>query len=138
MKNILLLVVSLPSLALSFVAIPSSRLAFSTGISKNVQWLLRSKLVNEDEVIDAAEAIFIRIADQIINLEVRTVREVFHEYIIETEIQGQLVELLTPEGLIEGIKNLGITDLSEKEVKYLLRVLTKPELEGAIVLRELL
>ncbi|GFH51693.1 hypothetical protein CTEN210_08169 [Chaetoceros tenuissimus] len=51
MKNILLLVVSLPSLALSFVAISSSRLAFSTGISKNAPWLLRSKLVNEDAVI---------------------------------------------------------------------------------------
>lgn len=41
-------------------------------------------------------------------------------------------------GLIEGIKSLGINDLTEKEVKYLLRVLTKPELDGAIVMHELL
>jgi len=43
-----------------------------------------------------------------------------------------------PEGLIEGIKQLGVDDLSEKEVKYLLRVLTKPQLDGAIVMAELL
>lgn len=48
------------------------------------------------------------------------------------------MELLAPDGLIDGIKSLGITDLSEKDIKYLLRVLTKPELDGAIVMHELL
>ena len=48
------------------------------------------------------------------------------------------MELLTPQGLIDGIKRLGIDNLSDKEVQYLLRVLTKPELEGAIVMQELL
>lgn len=57
---------------------------------------------------------------------------------LQTEIEGQVVELLAPEGLIDGIKSLGITDLSEKDIKYLLRVLTKPELDGAIVMHELL
>ena len=57
---------------------------------------------------------------------------------LQTEIEGQIVELLAPEGLIDGIKSLGITDLSEKDIKYLLRVLTKPELDGAIVMHELL
>ena len=46
--------------------------------------------------------------------------------------------MLTPQGLIDGIKNLGIEDLNDKEMQYLLRVLTKPELEGAIVMQELL
>ena len=41
-------------------------------------------------------------------------------------------------GLLKGIESLGIDDLSEKESKYLLRVLTKPELDGAIVVPELL
>ena len=45
-----------------------------------------------------------------------------------------MLELLTPQGLIDGIKNLGIDDLNDKEMQYLLRVLTKPELEGAIVM----
>lgn len=57
---------------------------------------------------------------------------------LQTEIEGQIVELLAPDGLIDGIKSLGITDLSEKDIKYLLRVLTKPELDGAIVMHELL
>ena len=41
-------------------------------------------------------------------------------------------------GLLEGIKVLGINDLSEKEIAYLLRVLTKPELDSAIVMPEFL
>lgn len=51
---------------------------------------------------------------------------------------GTPVELLSPVGLLEGIKELGIDDLEEKEVSYLLRVLTKPELDGAILVEELL
>jgi len=41
-------------------------------------------------------------------------------------------------GLLEGIKELGITDLTEQEVDYLLKVLSKPELDGAILMQELL
>lgn len=49
-----------------------------------------------------------------------------------------MTDLLSPIGLLEGIKALGIDDLTEKEVAYLLRVLTKPEYDGAIVMEELL
>ena len=94
--------------------------------------------MNEDEVIDVAERIFIKIAEQIIARELKTVREVFADYIVEMDFEGQIVELLEPEGLINGIKGLGINDLTQLDQKYLLRVLTKPELEGAIVLDELL
>ena len=47
-------------------------------------------------------------------------------------------ELLSPIGLLEGIKSLGIDDLEERDVAFLLRVLTKPELDGAILVEELL
>jgi len=43
-----------------------------------------------------------------------------------------------PQGLLTGIKRIGIDDLTPKEVKYLLRVLTKPEIDSAIVFQELL
>ena len=43
-----------------------------------------------------------------------------------------------PEGLIEGIRSIGIDDLTQREIKCLLRVLTKPEIDNAIVLDELL
>ena len=43
-----------------------------------------------------------------------------------------------PESLIHGIKSIGIDDLSTKEIKFLLRVLTKPEIENEIVFQELL
>lgn len=39
---------------------------------------------------------------------------------------------------MEGIKELGITELEEVEVACLMRVLTKADLENAILLRELI
>jgi hypothetical protein len=51
---------------------------------------------------------------------------------------GTAIELLSPIGFLEGIKDLGITDLEEVEVACLMRVLTKPDLDNAILLRELI
>jgi hypothetical protein len=48
------------------------------------------------------------------------------------------LELLSPIGFLEGIKDIGITDLEEVEVACLMRVLTKADLENAILLRELI
>jgi hypothetical protein len=41
-------------------------------------------------------------------------------------------------GFLEGIKELGLDDLRQIEVTYLLKVLSKSELDGAIMLDELL
>jgi hypothetical protein len=46
--------------------------------------------------------------------------------------------LLSPIGFLEGIKELGVTDLEEVEVACLMRVLTKPNLENAILVKELI
>jgi hypothetical protein len=48
------------------------------------------------------------------------------------------LELLSPIGFLEGVKELGVTDLEEVEVACLMRVLTKADLENAILLRELI
>lgn len=48
------------------------------------------------------------------------------------------LELLSPIGFLEGIKELGVVDLEEVEVACLMRVLTKPNLENAILLKELI
>ena len=99
---------------------------------------VEEEVVDEDEVIDVAERVFFRIADQLTKQGQASMRALFKEHIFETEVQGQMLELLTPDGLLDGIKALGITDLTEKDSRYLLRVLTKPELEGTIVVQELL
>jgi hypothetical protein len=49
-----------------------------------------------------------------------------------------VLELLSPIGFLEGIKELGIVDLEEIEVACLMRVLTKPNLENAILVKELI
>lgn len=85
-----------------------------------------------------AEGLFVRIAEQIIKLEIQSIKDVFSPHIFETEYKGEVIEQLSPMGLLKGIESLGIDNLTEKETKYLLRVLTKPELDGAIVVQELL
>jgi len=55
-------------------------------------------------------------------------------YVSLAEIDGEPFELLSPEGLIEGMQDLGIQDLEDNEINYLLKVLQKPELEGAILM----
>ena len=64
-------------------------------------------------------------------------RGAFNNFIIKEEVEGTSLELLSPIGFLEGIKDLGIVDLEEVEVACLMRVLTKPNLENAILLKEL-
>jgi hypothetical protein len=44
---------------------------------------------------------------------------------------------MSPMGFLEGVKQLGIKDLTERDVTCLMRILTKPDLENAILLQEL-
>jgi len=66
------------------------------------------------------------------------VRTAFKEHIFPVEVSGEELELISPMGFLEGVKQLGIDDLKELEVTYLLKVLSKSELDGAIMLEELL
>lgn len=65
-------------------------------------------------------------------------RDVFLPYIVEADIDGDMYELLSPYDLLQGIKDLGIEDLQKIEITYLMKVLSKPELNGNILLLELL
>lgn len=80
-------------------------------------------------MIDCAEKIFIRIADEIIKQQV-SIRDVWQQHIAFADIDGEEYELLSPEGLVAGMEALQIDDLSEQEITYLLKVLCKPELEN--------
>jgi hypothetical protein len=71
--------------------------------------------VDEDEMIDVAEKIFIRIAEEIIQQKT-SVRAIFQSNIFDADIDGEQYELLSPMGLLEGIKSLNIDDLQEIEV----------------------
>lgn len=88
-------------------------------------------------MLDVAERCFVRIAEAIIKSG-QSVRESFNNFVIKEKLEDQVIELLSPIGFLEGVKDLGITDLEELEVACLMRVLTKPELENAIMLKELI
>jgi hypothetical protein len=45
---------------------------------------------------------------------------------------------MNPIAFLEGVKEVGMVDLTEMEAACLLRVLTKPELDNAIILNELI
>ena len=93
--------------------------------------------IDEEEMLDIAERCFVRIADAILNSGI-SVRQAFSPFIIREEFEGDALELLSPIGFLEGVKEIGVTDLEEVEVACLMRVLTKADLENAILLRELI
>ena len=93
--------------------------------------------IDEEEMLDIAERCFMRIAEAILENSV-TVRQAFAPFIIREDFEGETLELLSPIGFLEGVKELGVTDLEEVEVACLMRVLTKADLENAILVRELI
>ena len=88
-------------------------------------------------MLDVAEKCFVKIAEGIL-AKGYSVRQTFKNYIIKEDLGEEEIELLSPIGFLEGIKELGIVDLEEIEVACLMRVLTKPELENAIIMKELI
>lgn len=66
---------------------------------------------DEDEMIDVAEKIFVLMAQKMVENSVKSVRSVFKPYIFEADIDGEIYELLSPQDLLQGIKDLGIEDL---------------------------
>ncbi|CDW75040.1 UNKNOWN [Stylonychia lemnae] len=93
--------------------------------------------INEEQMLDVAERCFVRIAEAIIKAGL-SVRDSFANFLIVERIEDQVIELLSPIGFLEGVKDLGITDLEELEVACLMRVLTKEKLDNAIMLKELI
>ena len=60
----------------------------------------------------------------------------WNQYIFPADIDGEEYELLAPEGLVDGMRDLGLNDISEMDLQCLLKVLSKPELDGAILMQE--
>ncbi len=88
-------------------------------------------------MLDIAEHCFIRLAELMLSRS-RSVRGLFTRYSVPEQFpDGSILELMSPIAFLEGLKELGMDDLSEMEAACLLRVLTKPELESAIILNEL-
>ena len=95
-----------------------------------------AKKFDEEHMLDVSEAIFMKMAD-LLQAKGRTVRGIFTKYSVPEVFPDRTVlELLSPGGFIEGIKETGIDDLQEFEVACLMRVLAKPELDNAVILNE--
>ena len=59
-------------------------------------------------------------------------------HIFVAEIDGDAYELIPLQGLIKALAELGLADLQPVEVNHLLKVLSKPDLDGAILMQEFL
>ena len=94
------------------------------------------KMFEEEKMLDIAEHCFIRIAD-LLHLHHKTVKQVFLKYSQPEKFKdGQVLELLSPRGFLEGVKDIGFDDVSEMEAACLMRVLSKQELDNQIILNE--
>ena len=76
-------------------------------------------------MLDVAEKCFVRIAQELIKRG-QSVKSAFKNYVIEEQVEDTPIELMSPIGFLEGVKEIGITDLEEIEVACLMRVLAKP------------
>lgn len=96
-----------------------------------------AKGIDEEEMLDIAEHCLIRMAETMLMKNI-TVRQIFTKYSVPEQFpDGTVLELMSPMAFLEAIKELGMEDLTELEATCLLRVLTKPELDSAIILNEL-
>lgn len=88
-------------------------------------------------MINVAEQIFVRLANEIRSQNI-TVRQLLQRHIFLAEIDGDAYELIPPQGLIEAFADMGMSDMKPIEMNCLLKVLSKPELDGAILMGEFL
>lgn len=78
-------------------------------------------------------------AEQILARKVESIRSIFSKSLAQTSFDsGEKVLAMTAEGFIKGLQSLGIDDLSQLERDCVLKVLTKPDLNGQISFPELL
>lgn len=49
---------------------------------------------------------------------------------------GTVLELVPPRAFLEGVREVGFEDVTEMEIACLMKVLAKPELDGAVILNE--
>ena len=97
----------------------------------------RASTFDEEQMLDIAEACFIRMAELMLQRG-RTVRGIFTKYSVPEIFPDRTVlELLNPISFLEGVREAGLEDLQEMEAACLMRVLSKPELDNAIILNEL-
>lgn len=91
---------------------------------------------DEERMLDIAEQCFMRIAD-LLHVSQKTVRQVFLRY-SQPEMfkDGSVLELLSPRGFLEGVRDIGFDDVTELEAACLMKVLAKPELDNSIILNE--
>jgi len=47
-----------------------------------------------------------------------------------------VLELLSPRGFLEGVRDIGFDDVTELEAACLMKVLAKPELDNSVILNE--
>jgi len=94
------------------------------------------KFHEEEKMLDIAEQCFLRIAD-LLHLQQKTVKSIFLKYSEPEKFKsGQVLELLSPRGFMEGIQDIGFDDITEMEAACLMKVLAKPELDNQIILNE--
>ena len=94
------------------------------------------KKFEEEHMLDVSEAIFMKMAD-LLHERGRSIRGIFTKYSVPEVFPDRTVlELISPGGFIEGIREVGIEDLQEFEVACLMKVLGKPELDDAVILNE--
>lgn len=91
---------------------------------------------NDEERIEIAEKVLINIVNTMNQHGIQSIRDLVKGYIYESMIEGNILELLLPDSLLQALASIGI-ELDENETLCLLEVLAKQQLENQIMVDEL-
>lgn len=90
---------------------------------------------DEEKMLDIAEHCFVRIAD-LLHQKRLTVKEAFGEHATQKRVKDNDFDIITANDFVESLKKYGLSELTKVEVDCLMGVLSKPQLDGYILLNE--
>ena len=94
--------------------------------------------IDENEILQTAERVYIKIADQMRDLDQQcTIKTLFKDQIQQVSHDHKQIELLTIPDFLEGVRELGIGDLSQRDITCMLKMITKEKVQGNIRVAEL-
>ena len=91
----------------------------------------------EGETLEVAEQALVRVAEILLTHNL-TVKEAFANQVVNEEVEdNEVVQLLTQDGLLEGLADLGFKFYDQVELACVFRVLCKPEIGNTILVEDL-
>lgn len=93
--------------------------------------------INEQQILNLAEGVFARIGQEMLRRNLSTTT-LFKDDIKAVKLQNKTADIINTTAFINGLKALGIFDLSENELKSTLSLLSKDSVSDIILVKDII